>query len=383
VIIPIGIDQPVRRQRSVTILLVILNVALFLGFLVTGRDNPDFLNVLVDRYGISAGHTDWWRFVTYSLIHAGGWHLFGNMIILWTFGPFLEDRLGHVGFLALYIAGSVGAGLAHIATTVHPAVGASGAVSAVTGAFLVLAPLVHVRLFVFFILIGVFEIPAFWFIGFAIAKDFIGLNLRGTDNVAHMAHLGGVGIGMIVAFLLLATGILKRQPFDLLGIFKHAKRRSEFKAAFDERKKAAAPRSAPSSAEEAAALAARAEVSRLLGEDRLDDAAAAYLRYLEKSPSGTMPARQQLAVANQLFKSGRREEAFRAYELFVKAYPRSRETPGVKLLAALGAARYLSKPERARELIAEAMPGLHGEDRLLAEELLAEIEAKKTGTPAA
>lgn len=368
-IIPIGTDQPVHRSRSITGLLVLLNVALFLGFMITGRENTEFINTLVDRFGISAARHEWWRFLSYTLVHDGGWHLFGNMIILWTFGPFLEDRLGHLGFLALYVAGAVAAGLAHIATSSHPAVGASGAVSAVTGAFLVLAPLVRVRLFVFFILIGVFEIAAFWFIGFAIVKDFISLNMRGSDGVAHMAHLGGVALGMAAAFLLLATGIIKRQPFDLLGIFKHAKRRREFKAAIAER----ARPPAPPPPETAGALAKRAEVLRLLSEARPDAAAAAYVAYLEASPGSTLAARQQLEVANALFKLGQRSDAFRAYELFLKAYPRDREAPGVKLLAGLAAARYLSLPQRARELITEALPGLHGEDRTLAEEILAEI----------
>ncbi len=60
-------------------------------------------------------------------------------------------------------------------------------------------------------------------------------------------------------------------------------------------------------------------------------------------------------------------------------YPRDREIANVKLLAALTAARYLSKPQRARELIADAMPGLHGEERTLAEEILREISGQGDG----
>src|SRR5262245_20663391 len=76
--------------------------------------------------GVFATH-EYWRLITYAFLHAGWMHLIGNMIFLWVFGPNVEDRLGRVGFVCFYLAGAVGSGLSHIATSSDPVIGASGA----------------------------------------------------------------------------------------------------------------------------------------------------------------------------------------------------------------------------------------------------------------
>src|SRR5690606_10854959 len=117
-------------------------------------------------------------------------HVLGNMLILWVFGTSVEDRLTRWWFLAFYLVGGAAAGAAHALLESSPALGASGAVAAVTGAAIVLFPRSNVKCIVFFFIIGIFNIPAWIFIAFAIAKDIFFAGLGG-GNVAYFAHLGG------------------------------------------------------------------------------------------------------------------------------------------------------------------------------------------------
>jgi len=248
VFIPLGTDRPLRRPTRVTPLLIGVNILVFIAILAVRRnaDPADFerlwLALALDPHAARP-----WAFITYAFLHdhSGFLHIAGNMLFLWVFGPPVEDRLGRIGFLLFYLAAGAAAGGTHVLFDHARVVGASGAVAGVTGAFLVLFPRTHIKTFILFFYIGVLDIPAVWFIGFAIARDF--LFSGAADGVARLAHLGGYAWGLGVAMLLLATHLLKREPmFDLLSVARHAKRRSEMRAAIaasedQVRRKMAAP----------------------------------------------------------------------------------------------------------------------------------------------
>ncbi|RMD66371.1 MAG: rhomboid family intramembrane serine protease, partial [Planctomycetota bacterium] len=124
--------------------------------------------------------------------------------------------------------GGAAAGAAHLLFSDAPVVGASGAIAAVTGAYFVLFPRTRIRTLVFFFIIGVFQIPAMWFIGFAVAKD-VFFSAFGGGNVAYAAHLGGYLYGGVVAYALLATHLLEREVWDLFSVRRQARRRRLFK----------------------------------------------------------------------------------------------------------------------------------------------------------
>jgi membrane associated rhomboid family serine protease len=137
-------------------------------------------------------------------LHAGIWHLLGNMWFLWIFGDNVEGRLGHVRFLIFYLICGIGAGLAHTALTpasVIPTVGASGAVAGALGAYWLCFP--HSRVLVLLWLlffIRTFEMRASWFLGIWIGIDvFRGLTDSG-GMVAVWAHVGGfvAGMGLVI-----------------------------------------------------------------------------------------------------------------------------------------------------------------------------------------
>lgn len=401
--LPLGTDLRLRRPTVVNHALIAVNLVVFIGMFAATAQDPDRFDAIVVKWGLIWNPAEWWRFATYSVVHDGLWHVGGNMLMLWVFGPPVEDRLGRVGYLALYLVGMAGSAAAHVAASHAPAVGASGAVAAVGGAFLVLFPMIHVRTFILFFTIGVYNIPALWFIGFFIAKDFLMAGFGDGDNVARAAHLGGYGVGIAAAFALQLGKVVPRGPFDFLSLLKQAKRRNEIRTALAEAgedrerrfgragegKAGKAPGRMESARSDALALA-RAKVSDLVSREQLPEAAEAYRELLalhgpphfpgagaaDGPTPGTavMSRRPQMLLANWFFEQGRHAEAMSAFERYAAAYPRDSETPHVKLLMGLIAGRYLGQAEKARTLIGEALPKLHDEEqRGLAQQILDEL----------
>jgi len=145
-------------------------------------------------------------------LHGGFLHLGGNMLYLWIFGDNVEDTLGHARFLLLYLASGIGAALAQ--TVVNPSakvpmVGASGAVSGILGAYLLLFPYATILTLVTFGFFWRFiHLPALVVLGLWILLQFLSgyLSLGAAGDagggVAFFAHIGGFFVGMALLFVL-------------------------------------------------------------------------------------------------------------------------------------------------------------------------------------
>lgn len=141
---------------------------------------------------------------TSMFLHGGFFHLGGNMLYLWIFGDNIEDRLGHFKFLIFYLLGGIVAAYAHAFTEPGsrvPMIGASGAVSAVLGAYILLYPRARVYTLVFFgFFVQVIQLPALIVIGFWAIIQFISgvltKGLLGQGGVAWFAHVGGFLFGL-------------------------------------------------------------------------------------------------------------------------------------------------------------------------------------------
>jgi membrane associated rhomboid family serine protease len=138
-------------------------------------------------------------------LHQGFLHLGGNMLFLWIFGDNVEDFFGHFTYLLFYMVCGIGAGLLHIVFNLHstvPAIGASGAISGVMGAYILFYPRARILTLVFIFPIPV---PAVLFLGLWFVLQFLdGLNTIGvkvTGGVAVWAHIGGFLLGMLLASL--------------------------------------------------------------------------------------------------------------------------------------------------------------------------------------
>ncbi|HVP40220.1 MAG TPA: rhomboid family intramembrane serine protease [Candidatus Saccharimonadales bacterium] len=154
-------------------------------------------------------------FLTSMFLHAGWWHVGGNMLYLWIFGDNVEDALGHVPFLLFYLVCGVGASLAHCWITFafqpHGAlttvVGASGAVAGVLGAYIYLFPRSRVLTLVpIFLFLQLMELPAqvvlgLWFL-MQFFNGFLSLGRWAGGGVAFWAHVGGFLLGLLLATVL-------------------------------------------------------------------------------------------------------------------------------------------------------------------------------------
>lgn len=211
--IPLKDEIKTRRVPVVNYVLILINVAVFIYQFV----NASQMEAIVSRYAmIPANITTAFTVenlrpvITSMFMHAGWVHLLANMLYLWIFGDNIEDRLGHFGYLNFYLAGGFAAAALHVLInplSTVPTVGASGAIAAVLGAYLVLYP--KARIYTF-IPIGFWAqlrlVPAavvlgLWFVlqlfsGFATLGG--GSDVGGT---AFWAHIGGFVFGVLIGFL--------------------------------------------------------------------------------------------------------------------------------------------------------------------------------------
>jgi len=218
--IPIRDDNARHRKPVVTLVLLAVNVVVFFHELFL--PGPD-LTRFADRYGLIPA-TFFESFasasaflspaslgihllplITYQFLHAGWLHLLGNMWVLWVFGDNVEDRMGALRFAGFYLTGGIMAGLVHclmhLGSSV-PTIGASGAIAAVLGAYLLLFPGVWVTVLapiLPFLWLPV-KIPAFLVLGVWLAAQVLGgMNARGVaEGIAFWAHVGGFGAGMLL-----------------------------------------------------------------------------------------------------------------------------------------------------------------------------------------
>lgn len=207
-IFPIGDDNVKGGAFPLfSYLFLALNIIAFFFTLSAG------LEISVQEYGanpcaVKAGK-DWFDMITSMFLHGGLMHLLGNMLFLWIFADNIESTIGNVRFLLFYLLGGIIAALVHIyvasGTACIPMVGASGAISAVLGAYLVMFPRSRVKML---FIIKVFYIPAFLFLGFWIVEQLISgfttLDLFGDpkegSQVAFWAHIGGFVFGVLAGW---------------------------------------------------------------------------------------------------------------------------------------------------------------------------------------
>lgn len=234
--IPLGTDRIAARRPITTCTLIAINLAIFLAVAVAARLGVTTEEQIIEFGAVQRRGFELWTPVTSLFLHDpdGLLHIGFNMLFLWIFGQAVESRLGSWWFLLFYLTGGVAASLAHLVASSNPAIGASGAVAAVSGAYLVLFPRSTVKVLFIFLLIGVFHIPAPYFIGLYFLIDLFGqlsTFFGAGGGTAYAAHLGGTLFGVSTALVLLSTGILASTDLDLLYLLRQRRRRAEMRAA--------------------------------------------------------------------------------------------------------------------------------------------------------
>jgi len=239
-VLPLGDDnQPGRGLAVATVAIIAVNVAVFVllqlgsdaftyGYSVipreitTGMDLVGRQIVVIDAQRVAIPEAPgpdpiYLTLLTAMFMHGGWLHLGGNMLFLWVFGDNVEHAFGTLAYLVFYLAAGVVASFAQIwldPTSVIPTLGASGAISGVLGAYIVLFPTNRVRVLAWYYVIPV---PAIVAIGmWALLQFFYGFasiaETQQTGGVAYMAHVGGFVAGVLVGLFARAAGRGRRPP---------------------------------------------------------------------------------------------------------------------------------------------------------------------------
>ena len=206
--IPLGdASRPQRRFAVATVLIIVLNAWVFLKELAYGDRFVWEWSVIPIRIVHGYG---WITILTSMFMHASWMHIIGNMIYLWAFGREIENAMGSVRFTFFYLAGGIVAMMSQVLGDPFaqvPCLGASGAIAAVMGAFLVTYPRDRIRTVVFFLIfVRITFIPAALLIGFWFVMQILNFGAVATvrtGGVAYLAHIGGFLFGVVTARLLI------------------------------------------------------------------------------------------------------------------------------------------------------------------------------------
>ena len=344
--IPLGTNLQGAHRPLVVPCLVAVNLVIAFGSALLARRGNLDLGALLEFGALPWRGMRWWQPISYQFLHDPNsfTHVLGNMIFLWAFGSVVEARLGRLGFTALYLVGGALAGLLQVAISGGSAIGASGSVSVVAGAFLALHPrgIVH----------GFWLLPpmrvamrASWLLGLYAAIDFVNtlLDVSGLrySRVGTIAHLSGLLFGLVVALFLLGTGILPRNDFDLFFLLKQWRRRRELRSAADAFgvsgaggavARRVARGSAPEESERHRTL--RMTIAAAHRERDYVLAAQLYAELLGENREATLPAEIQLDVATEFARAENHAFAAQAYRRFLERFRSHPASDDARLLLA-------------------------------------------------
>ncbi|MDB5096256.1 MAG: putative rane protein [Cyanobacteria bacterium RYN_339] len=222
--LPLRDDNPSSSTPYVTYFLIAANVMVFVyELMLGGRGLQGFLldygvvPQLMSQDLVAVEHGDMHHLAglvplfTNIFMHGGWLHLGGNMLFLYIFGDNVEDRMGHVPYLAFYLLAGIAASLTHVwsnPASSLPSLGASGAIGGVLGAYIVLFPKARIMtLATLGFFMTTLEIPAIFFLGIWFVMQSIqglaslGAHTAQTGGTAYWAHIGGFAVGFLGGFI--------------------------------------------------------------------------------------------------------------------------------------------------------------------------------------
>ncbi|HXB02454.1 MAG TPA: rhomboid family intramembrane serine protease [Opitutaceae bacterium] len=225
--LPLWEENPARRAAPVAPVLVIAaNLGVFIHEVMLAMQDPRVLEAFIGAHALVPGRlvADWdqareWKTLfTHMFIHGGVAHVAGNCWFLWVFGKSVEDRLGSMKFILFYLLCGLAAAGLQVAAEPHsalPMLGASGAISGVLGAYLIMFPTAWIVTLVPWI-VPIIPVPAFlflivWFVFQTL--NGVGSMLSGADaagGVAWWAHAGGFTAGVILILWAKGAGLVRR-----------------------------------------------------------------------------------------------------------------------------------------------------------------------------
>jgi len=373
--IPLRTDSPLKSTPYMNYALIAANVAMYLIM-------PPGSN-LQEQFALHTHSPNLIQFFVYQFLHGSPMHIIGNMLFLYIFGNNVNDRMGNIGYLAFYLAGGIMAAICYMITsqTGSQMVGASGAIAAVTGAYLILFPHSMITVVYFFIFIGRIEIQSLWFILAFFALDLYE-NFSGADNVAHMAHIGGTLFGSCVCLILVATHLLPRSQWDMWALIQRWNKRRQYRDMvsrgynpFDYTETARGKGRAENPYADQV-LDLRSKISEALSAHQPAAAADLYAEMMQYDNTQVLSRQAQLDVATQLYHDNRHAQAAEAYEKLLRTYPNLERFEQIELILGILYSRYLHRYDKAKIHLTKALERLHeGREMQLAKEELGIVES--------
>jgi len=388
-LLPIRTSIRPERTPYANYALIVANIVIFFLTYIGQHRVPGvpgavrFLRIGAEQFMLHPDQPRIWQFLTYAFLHGGLLHIFGNMYFLYLFGNNVNAKLGNLSYLCLYLGGAVFAGIGHALLHANPVLGASGAVAAITGAYLILFPQTVITVLYWFFFIGTLEISALYFILFKlIVWDNIIEPKFSFDAVAYDAHLAGYLFGAGAIIILVSTGLLTTSGFDLWTMIKQWNRRRRYRDTIATGYDPYTGRSTKSvkakqveshfdqqTLQEINRL--RTEIAQRITQRNLSAAAHLYLQLIEIDNTQIPPQQYLLDIANQLASESLHEQAANAYEQFLAHYRTYGYVEQVQLMLGIIYSRYLDKPQLAIKHLQSALNRLTdpGQKNMCREEL--------------
>jgi len=230
---PLGDEYKPLRKPYVNYALILINVIVFFYFFLQGYRE---FNKAIRLYGLIPLYIIYgkklWTLITSMFMHGSVDHLLGNMLYLYIFGDNVEDTFGHTKYIIFYMLSGIGASLVHMLTLppyeiywLVPAVGASGAISGVLGAYMLIHPRVRIKVLAFtWYGYAIVRVPAYYFIFlwflyqlYAGTWALVGV----SSGIAFFAHIGGFITGIILTKLFYRRRAFYRRPYRIgYGVYR-------------------------------------------------------------------------------------------------------------------------------------------------------------------
>lgn len=315
---PIRDEFGIKRFPLVNYLIIFINVIIYLAF---GFQSS--YQEIVNTFGFIPSRFSWHTIFTSMFLHGSLMHLIGNMWYLYIMGDNLEDRWGHLQYLVFYLLSGIIAALFYSAFTMGtardiPSIGASGAISGVLGAYIILFPRSRITFWYYYFLFfriysGTFELFAWFWISLWFIQQIFGMltnmHSTATAGVAFGAHVGGFLAGLCIAFL--TRGFQKARYIRNVCAGRNA-----LSMIAGEK----IPKIIPFE-QQVELYNTEKEIQRLIDQKDEREAAILYGKTLEKFSDVSIPSSYEYRFAEILQNTGLLDDAIRAYQRFVRDYP--------------------------------------------------------------
>jgi membrane associated rhomboid family serine protease len=367
--LPLGDENPTRNVPVVTWILIAANVAVFLLFNVKMSD-PELMRWTL-QWGYDVDHPYSRQLLTSMFMHAGVAHLLGNMWVLWIVGDNVEDRAGRIKYALLYVLGGIAAALsymvvarmaetspeimAQIGRRHPPLVGASGAIAAVMGMYLVFFPEARIRCLIWF---QVVPIRAKWFLGLTLGLDLVTSVLShgaSAGGVATMAHVGGGVFGILAAMIVkpMLGGGGEGDAWEVHTGWSRRQRPGV--EPWQDTRLPPAARVAPPETDEIALEDVERSITLLVRDGRVREAIDVYPAYVAMAREQPLPDDVQIEIAHEFYRQWLPREAIPAYTRYLETHPGGEDVAEAKFRLGVLYARGLGRRDEAGKWLREAV----------------------------